>query len=148
MQRCLIIEDSPVILRVARVIIQDFGFDVCEAEHGRQGFEQCAIQMPHVILLVWQLPVMGAYEFLKALRAYGPQAWPYIIYCTTECDFIDTQRARAAGVSDTLLKPYDRSSLSSKFEKFSYIAAAQAPVDSDTAPDARRGTQQRHLQRT
>lgn len=140
MQRCLIIEDSPVILRIARVIIEDFGFEVREAEHGRQGFELCAIQMPEVVLLDWQLPVMGAYEYLKALRAYGPQAWPYIIYCTTEFNFIDMQRARAAGAADTLMKPYDRGMLRTKFDRYAYLAAAQmetGPLRREMAMPAR-----------
>jgi two-component system, chemotaxis family, chemotaxis protein CheY len=126
MHRCLVIDDSPVIRRVARRIIEDFGFEVSEAEHGRQAFEQCIVQMPDVILLDWQLPVMGAYEFMRALKSYGPKSWPYIIYCTTEFDFLEVQRSRAAGASDYLMKPFDRGTLTPKFAKYSAIFAAQS----------------------
>ena len=80
--------------------------------------------MPNVVLLDWQLPVMGAFEFLKALKTFGPRDWPYIIYCTTEFDFVDIQRACAAGVSDILMKPFDGGTLTAKFERVSYMAAA------------------------
>ena len=141
MQRCLIIDDSPVIRRVARNIVAELGYVVQEAEHGRQAFELCCIDMPSLILLDWQLPVMGPYEFLKALRSFGPREWPYIVYCTTEFDFIDIQRARAAGASDTLMKPFDRGTLTAKLERVSYLAAARA-----TGDEPRRATLRKQLQ--
>ena len=133
MKQCLIIDDSPVIRKVARVIIADFGFQIREAEHGRQGFEQCALEMPDVILLDWQMPVMGAHEFLKALRVYAPSKRPFIFYCTTEIDFIDVQHARAAGANDIILKPFDRGSLTAKFARFSDVLAMKHLAM--TAPD-------------
>ena len=137
MPRCLIIDDSPIIRRVARAIITDFGFEVHEAEHSRLGFEMCAIEMPDVVLLDWQLRSMGAYEFLKALRALEPSAWPYVIYCTTEFDFHDIQCARAAGAADFLMKPFDRRTLTATFEKLSYLVAANAPADTPRHDNAR-----------
>ena len=138
MPQCLIVDDLPVIRRIARVITEDCGFEVREAEHGRQAFELCTMSMPDVILLDWKLPVMGAYEFLKALRTFGPRHWPYVIYCTTEFDFIDVQRARAAGVADTLMKPFDRSMLRAKLERYTYLAIARMSADPDLRHDAPR----------
>ena len=134
MPQCLIVDDLPVIRRVARVIIEDFGFEVREAEHGRQAFEMCAIRMPEVIMLDWQMPLMGAYEFLRALRSFGPRQWPYIIYCTTESNFVDMQRARAAGAADVLLKPFDRSMLKARIDRYVHLGAAGTAPAEAAAP--------------
>lgn len=123
MTTCLIIDDSPAIRNVARVIIESLGFEVRVAEHGRQGFELCILQMPDVILLDWQLPVMSAHKFLKALAAHGPSRWPFIFYCTTELDFMDLREARAAGAADIIVKPFDRATLVDKLARFGNVLA-------------------------
>ena len=68
-----------------------------EAENGQEALELCKARMPDVILLDWQLPVMGATEFISALRAATGGRRPQIVYCTTEHDAIDISRAFAAG---------------------------------------------------
>lgn len=133
MKHCLIIDDSLAIRNVARAIIESLGFEVRVAEHGRQAFELCALEMPDIILLDWQLPVMSAHKFLKALTAFGPSQWPYIFYCTTELDFLDLREARALGASDIIVKPFDRATLTAKLAKFSDVLAmhtlAMTPPD-------------------
>ena len=123
MQMCLVVDDAPVIRKIARVILEDMKIEVREAEHGRQAFEMCALEMPDAILLDWQLPVMGAYEFLRALQVFQPRKWPFIFYCTTEIDFVEMQRARAAGAGDVIIKPFDRESLQAKFARFNEVLA-------------------------
>lgn len=133
MQRCLIIDDSPVIRRIARVIIESFGFQVREAETCGQAFEMCVVEMPDVILLDWRVPGMSAFKFMEALATFGPQVWPWIFYCTTELDYIDIRNAKAAGAADVLIKPFDRGTLWAAFSRFNDVLAmrtlATTPVD-------------------
>ena len=46
MKRCLIIDDSSVIRKVARRILEGFGFTVSEAADGRQALDSCVKEMP------------------------------------------------------------------------------------------------------
>lgn len=121
MKRCLIVDDSIVIRKIARQILESVNFEISEAENGQEALERCKSSVPDVILLDWQMPVMGAMEFLSALRVVLSGRRPHIIYCTTENDAADIARAFASGADDYMLKPFDRATL---LGKFSDVAAA------------------------
>ena len=65
---CLVVDDSAVIRKVARRIIETLGIRVAEAEDGEAALRICADAMPDVILLDWNMPNMDGYAFLQALR--------------------------------------------------------------------------------
>ncbi|MEL6372984.1 MAG: response regulator [Pseudomonadota bacterium] len=116
MKHCLIVDDSSVIRKVARQIMESHGFEVSEAENGQEALERCAGAWPEAILLDWQMPVMGGHEFLSALSVNErSEKTPYIVYCTTENDPVDISQALNAGASAYLLKPFDRAALEAKF---------------------------------
>lgn len=115
MTRCLIVDDSLVVRKIARAILEGLGYEITEAENGREALDSCRANPPDAILLDWHLPVMGAMEFLTALRVQHSGRRPYIVYLTTENDFTDIARAYAAGVDAVLLKPFDRAGLEAKF---------------------------------
>lgn len=114
MKHCLVVDDSDVIRKVARRILERMQFEISEAENGQEAIERCTARMPDAILLDWHMPVMGGVEFLGALRLMNAETKPWVIYCTTENDPADISRAFAAGADDYILKPYDRSMLSAK----------------------------------
>lgn len=122
MKRCLVVDDSSVIRKVARHILESMRYEVTEAENGREAFDACqSATPPDVVLLDWHLPVMSAMEFLSALRLAHCARRPFIVYCTTENDPSDIARAFSAGADDYLMKPFDRASL---IDKFAAIAVA------------------------
>jgi hypothetical protein len=66
---CLIVDDSPVVRRAARRIVEGFGFTVREAKDGAEALASCRSEMPEAVLLDWNMPVMDGLEFLKHCRA-------------------------------------------------------------------------------
>ena len=72
MKTCLIVDDSKVIRKVARHILETLDFQVEEAGDGREALDRCVAKMPDVVLLDWNMPVMSGMEFLKVLRQRGP----------------------------------------------------------------------------
>ena len=86
MKSCLIVDDSSVVRKVARRILEDIDFVVDEAEDGQEAFDKCRQEMPDAILLDWQMPIMGGIEFLKLLRAYVGGGAPFVVFCVTEND--------------------------------------------------------------
>lgn len=117
MKRCLVVDDAGVIRKVARHIIESLRYEVTEAENGQEALTRCEAAMPDVVLLDWHLPVIGATEFLTALRAMPGGKRPVVIYCTTEHDPADINKAFAAGADAYLMKPYDRSSIEAKLQE-------------------------------
>ncbi|MGE0698033.1 MAG: PleD family two-component system response regulator [Hyphomicrobiaceae bacterium] len=114
MKHCLIVDDSEVIRKVARRILESLHIDVTEAGSGEEAVERCRERMPDAVLLDWQMPDMSGLEFLGALRLATKAPRPHIIYCITENDSSEIARAFLGGANDYLLKPYDRESLSAK----------------------------------
>ena len=123
MKSCLIVDDSSVVRKVARRILEDMDYIVEEAEDGQDAFDKCRQEMPDAILLDWNMPIMSGLEFLKLLRAYVGGDKPHIVYCTVENDIGAIALALKAGASDYMMKPFDRTILEAKFEIKSPLAA-------------------------
>lgn len=115
MKRCLIVDDSDVIRKVARHFIERLGYEVVEAEGGQEALDLCKRNNLDVIVLDWHLPDITTLEFLSALRLSGKAHRPFVLYCTTENDPADIMRAFNAGADDYVLKPFDKSGLMGKF---------------------------------
>ena len=116
MRSCLVVDDSKVIRKVARHILETLNFTVDEAEDGREALSRCNAQMPDVILLDWNMPVMGGMEFLRALRQSDHEDQPKVVFCTTENDIGHIRAAIAAGADEYVMKPFDRETLHSKLQ--------------------------------
>lgn len=118
MQRCVIIEGSPIIRRVIKAILADFGFEVAEAGTGRDGIAAFDRHVPRLAIIDAGISDMSALDVLRHMRN-AAAGRVQIIYCTTTFDILDLQRAQAAGATDALIKPFDRGSLSAKLDAWS-----------------------------
>ena len=111
MRTCLVVDDSRVIRKVARRLLEDMGFGVEEAEDGAGALERCRTAMPDCILVDSTMPNLDGIGFMKALRREAIGALPAIVFCTTENEDAHVASARAAGASAVLLKPFDKETL-------------------------------------
>jgi two-component system chemotaxis response regulator CheY len=116
MKSCLVVDDSKVIRKVARHILETLNFSVEEAEDGREALSRCEARMPDVVLLDWNMPVMGGIEFLRALRQKNLETQPKVVFCTTENDAAHIRAAIDAGADEYVMKPFDRETLESKLQ--------------------------------
>ena len=116
MKYCLVVDDSKVIRKVARHILETLNFTVDEAEDGREALDSCGTRMPDVILLDWNMPVMSGMEFLRALRQSDHADQPKVVFCTTENDVAHIRAAIAAGADEYVMKPFDRETIQSKLQ--------------------------------
>ena len=116
MKSCLVVDDSKVIRKVARHILETLNFAVDEAEDGRQALSRCEQQMPDVVLLDWNMPVMSGMEFLRTLRQQDFAVQPRVVFGTTENDAAHIRAAIDAGADEYVMKPFDRETLESKLQ--------------------------------
>ena len=116
MKSCLIVDDSKVIRKVARHILETLQFNVSEAVDGKEALTMCANDNPDVILLDWNMPVMSGMEFLRAYRAKSIQDAAKVIFCTTENGIAHIQAAIDAGADEYVMKPFDRETLENKLQ--------------------------------
>ncbi|GAB5510385.1 MAG: response regulator [Hyphomicrobiales bacterium] len=121
MKTCLIVDDSSVIRKVARRILEDMDFAVEEAADGEEALEKCRAAMPDSIFLDWNMPVMDGLEFLKALRSSDGGEAPKVVFCTTENDVAHIAKAMRAGANEYIMKPFDREIVEAKFAEVGLI---------------------------
>ncbi len=111
---CLIVDDSRVVRKVARRILEAHGYTVAEAADGQQALEACRQGLPDCVLLDWNMPVMDGLSFLRALRAeHGPDN-PPVVFCTTENDMDHIAQAMENGAQEYIMKPFDEEILVGK----------------------------------
>ena len=114
MQSCLVVDDSSVVRKVARRILEGFNLDVAEAGDGAEALVICERSMPDFILLDWHLPVMDGLEFLVSLRNTDGGKRPKVVFCTSEVDVAQIAKAHRAGADEYMLKPFDRGMVEAK----------------------------------
>jgi two-component system, chemotaxis family, chemotaxis protein CheY len=117
MKTCLVVDDSSVIRKVARRILEALDFQIGEAENGEEAIEACRRQIPDAILLDWNMPKMDGYEFLRALRRLPGGDKPKVVFCTTENDVAHIARALHAGANEYIMKPFDKEIVEAKFQE-------------------------------
>lgn len=116
MKTCLVVDDSKVVRKVARHILERLDFTVREAADGREALAECQDMPPDVVLLDWNMPVMSGIDFLRALRFAKLTHRPKIVLCTTENGMGHIRVAIDAGADEYVMKPFDRETLESKLQ--------------------------------
>lgn len=122
MQTCLVVDDSRVIRKVSRRILEDLGFEVAEASDGVEAMAWCSAVMPDVILLDWRMPAMDGLEFVKKLRAAPGGDAPKVVFCSVENDLEAIREALEAGADEYIMKPFDGGIIAGKLGYLGLVA--------------------------
>ena len=123
MKTCLVVDDSRVIRKVARKILEELKFECEEAADGSEALEKCRSGMPDAVLLDWNMPIMNGLDFVKALRREESGDRPVVVFCTTENDMAHITEALRAGADEYVMKPFDSDIIESKFMQTGLIQA-------------------------
>jgi two-component system chemotaxis response regulator CheY len=126
MKSCLVVEDSSVVREIALRILADLGLEAREEESPAKAVELCREAKPDIVLLDWDLPGLGALDFLRGVAEFAPDQRPLVVLCATENDPQQFTLAKAAGAAHHVLKPFDRRSLEEKFAELGLIDAPPA----------------------
>ena len=121
MKSCLVVDDSRVVRRVVRHVLEELDFAVREAGNGQEALLACGLELPDAILLDWNMPVMSGPEFLTALRATKGGEAPKVIFCTSENDLDHIAAAMAAGGDEYIMKPFDGDILKDKLTRVGLV---------------------------
>ena|SRR5579872_6685555 len=122
MRHCLVVDDSPLVRKVAGFLVEELDFSVTEAATAVEALEHCSEVMPDVILLDADLPDNGAISFMTELRSNPGGSKPVIVICVVEKDMRQITEAGAAGANTYLLKPFDARAIRAKFVKVGLAA--------------------------
>ena len=122
MPQVLVVDDSPVIRKIARRILEGMRLTTSEASDGREALAACSFRMPDAVFVDAAMPGLDGYEFVRKLRNMPGGDRPKVVFCSTEQDVALIARAMHAGADEFMTKPFDRSAVESKFADLSVAA--------------------------
>lgn len=115
--RVLTVDDSKTILAMLQHTLAGAGFEVLQAEDGKQGLDMLQNEEVDVVITDINMPVMDGIEFIKNVRASGKfQSLPIVIL-TTETSQEKRDLGRAAGGTGWIVKPFDPEKLISVIKR-------------------------------
>ena len=103
----LAVDDSKTMRDLLHCALAAEGFDVCLAVDGEDGLAQLGKLVPHVIITDINMPKLDGFGFIEGVRERSALHGVPILVLTTESDPELKQRARAAGATGWIVKPFD-----------------------------------------
>ena len=111
MSRILIAEDRPSSRELLRTVLEAYGYEIIEAENGREALERAFQEEIHLFLLDLQMPELNGFEVLMELRRSEKYRLAPIVAITASAMSGDRERALDAGFSGYIAKPVDLAAL-------------------------------------
>src|SRR3546814_21012265 len=106
---CLVVDDSKVIRKVARHILESMSSSVEQAADGQEALTFCRVNRPDVILFDWNMPVMIGMEFLGTFNDpyYARQDRLRVFFCTPDNSIDPIHHAPEQATAAHVKKPLD-----------------------------------------
>ena len=103
----LTVDDSPSIRVALKIALTNAGYSVAEAANGAEGIEKARASAFDLIITDLNMPVMDGLTMIEEMRRMPDQMGVPIVFLTTESDAAMKERAKAAGATGWLTKPFD-----------------------------------------
>ena len=103
----LTVDDSRTMRDMLRMALVDAGFRVVQAEDGLHGLDVLRQETPQVVITDINMPRMDGFGFIEGMRADPNHRATPVLVLTTESDGAKKQRARDAGATGWIVKPFD-----------------------------------------
>ena len=109
MNKILVVDDDPYIRELVSKILQNEGFDTCEAVDGRDAFVKLGENMVDLIILDVMMPNLDGIGFCEKARKYYEDL--PILMLTAKGETHSKIKGFYAGTDDYMLKPFEAAEL-------------------------------------
>ncbi len=113
----LAIDDSRTMRGMLAQALENAGFEVALAEDGQQGLDKLEDSQPDVVITDINMPRLDGFGFIKGVRGQSRLRGLPILILTTESSPALKARARDAGATGWIVKPFDEGKLVSAIHK-------------------------------
>lgn len=103
----LTVDDSASVRMTTKIALTNAGYQVTEAVDGLDGLEKAKAASFDLIVTDLNMPNMNGLEMIEALRQSPAHTGLPIVFLTTESDSDMKARAKAAGATGWMTKPFD-----------------------------------------
>ena len=107
----LTVDDSRTMRDMLLMTLKDAGYDVVQAEDGEDGLEKLAAKRPDAIITDINMPKLDGFGFIEKVRADPSNTAVPILVLTTESEQDRKDRARQAGATGWIVKPFNPTKL-------------------------------------
>ena len=115
-KKILIIEDNQFLRTTTADILQLAGYEVIQAEHGKQGVERAQLDRPDMIVCDVEMPELDGYGVLHFLSNDPKTAMIPFIFLTSRDGADELRRGMSSGADDYLVKPFSEADLLATIE--------------------------------
>ncbi|MBW3097395.1 response regulator [Pseudohoeflea coraliihabitans] len=116
-KKVLTVDDSRTIRNMLLLTLNDAGFETVQAEDGVEGLEVLEESNPDVIVTDINMPRLDGFGFIEGVRQHDRYRAVPILVLTTESDAEKKNRARQAGATGWIVKPFDPTKLIAAIER-------------------------------
>ena len=108
MKKALVVDDSRAVRILLTKILRELGYQVLEAENGREALSAIARERPSLQLVLsdWYMPELNGVEMIRQLRANPRNNRLKILMITSESDVDQIATALLAGANEFVMKPF------------------------------------------
>ncbi|MEW6714649.1 MAG: response regulator [Nitrospirota bacterium] len=114
----LVVEDNDKNLRLIGDILRYYKYEVIEAANGEEAVTSAIAQLPDLILMDIQMPIMDGFTALKLLRENPATKDIKVIALTSFAMAGDREKILSAGFDDYIAKPMDTRALPEIVKKY------------------------------
>jgi two-component system chemotaxis response regulator CheY len=107
----LTVDDSRMMREMLLMVLQGAGFNVVQAEDGAEGLEALTRAQPDVIITDINMPKLDGYGFIEGVRRDERYRATPILVLSTESSAEKKSRAREAGATGWIVKPFQADTL-------------------------------------
>ncbi|ARS26617.1 response regulator [Sphingomonas sp. KC8] len=116
----LAVDDSPSMRLLLRTALTARGYEVAEAEDGVAALEWLDSNAPSIVITDINMPRMDGFGLIEELRTRPRFRDMPILVLTTESSDDKKARARQAGATGWIVKPFDPEKLASAIRRVSH----------------------------
>jgi two-component system chemotaxis response regulator CheY len=106
-KRVMTVDDSKTMRDMVAFTLRGAGFEVSQAEDGKQALGMLAKSPVDIVITDLNMPVMDGVALIRALRADPKWRAVPILMLTTESDSGKKSEGRNAGATGWIVKPFD-----------------------------------------
>ena len=105
MSKIMIVDDDPNVRELVSVLLQNHGFETCEAIDGRDAMQKITNDNPDLVIIDIMMPNMDGFELCRNLRRYY-ENMP-VLMLTAKGELASKVKGFGLGADDYLTKPFE-----------------------------------------
>ena len=118
MAKVLLVDDSPLLVKIGRTLLEKEGHEVLTASDGREAVAQAKKGRPQIIFMDAEMPDMDGTEACRALKADASTRSIPVFICTGhDLSAEQTKKFHSAGAAGWIQKPYKSEDISALITK-------------------------------